>query len=257
MVFDRYPAGGGEMLLALALADHAHDDGTNIYPSVNHLSIKTRQSERTIQYQLRKMEECGWLVLVADEKGGRGKAREYRINREWLKGAEIAPFIKGATDDIKGATDDIKGATDDIKGAIAVAPESSITIIEPSITINKPSVQKCTEFDLFWNAYPNKTGKQDALKKWLKIKPPLQKIISALTWQKESQQWQQGYIPNPATYLNQHRWEDEPKPDQVSPMTARQQQVAIAARSVFGNDNNEKCIDGEVINYGTTAKQLG
>ena len=128
MVFDRYPAGGGEMLLALALADHAHDDGTNIYPSVNHLSIKTRQSERTIQYQLRKMEECGWLVLVADEKGGRGKAREYRINREWLKGAEIAPIIKGATDDIKGATDDIKGA-------IAVAPESSITIIEPSITI--------------------------------------------------------------------------------------------------------------------------
>ena len=27
-VFERYPVGGGEMLLALALADHASDDGT-------------------------------------------------------------------------------------------------------------------------------------------------------------------------------------------------------------------------------------
>ena len=56
-IFDRYPNGGGEMLLALAIADHAHDDGTHIYPSVSALAKKTRQSERTVQYQLRKMQE--------------------------------------------------------------------------------------------------------------------------------------------------------------------------------------------------------
>ena len=131
MIFDRYPGGGGDLLLALAIADHAHDDGTNIYPSIKSLSKKTRQSERTVQYQLRKMEESGWIQLVSYEKGGRGKSREYRINPDWIMGADIAPFsidIKGATDDIKGATDDIKGATDDIKGAIAVAPEPSLTI---------------------------------------------------------------------------------------------------------------------------------
>ncbi|MBH1529907.1 hypothetical protein I5T99_12670 [Stenotrophomonas maltophilia] len=38
MVFDRYPNGGGEMLLALALADHAHDDGTHIFPSIARLA---------------------------------------------------------------------------------------------------------------------------------------------------------------------------------------------------------------------------
>ena len=38
----------------------------------------------------------------------------------------------------------------------------------------------------------------------------------------------------------------------------RQQQAAIAARTFFGNDTaNEKVINGEVIGYGTTAKQLG
>jgi len=31
MVFEHHPNGGGEMLLALALANHAHDDGTHIF----------------------------------------------------------------------------------------------------------------------------------------------------------------------------------------------------------------------------------
>lgn len=98
MVFDRYPNGGGEMLLALALADHAHDDGTHIFPSVARLAAKTRQSARTVQYQLRAMESSGWLVLVNRGTGGRqagglmGLPREYRINPSWIKGAEIAPF---------------------------------------------------------------------------------------------------------------------------------------------------------------------
>jgi hypothetical protein len=115
-VFERYPNGGGEMLLALALADHASDDGTRVFPSVKALSEKTRQSERTVQYQLRRMEEMGWLILVGAGNGGRSMSREYRISLDWIKGAEIAPFQKGANGDIKGATDDTKGATTGIKG---------------------------------------------------------------------------------------------------------------------------------------------
>jgi len=45
-VFDRYPNGGGEMLLALALADHASDDGTRIFPKIASLAEKTRQSSK-------------------------------------------------------------------------------------------------------------------------------------------------------------------------------------------------------------------
>lgn len=44
---------------------------------------------------------------------------------------------------------------------------------------------------------------------------------------------------------------------QAPPVYQTRQQIAsVAARSVFGN-NNEKCIDGEVIGYESTAKQLG
>ncbi|CAJ5119571.1 gp60 [Burkholderia pseudomallei] len=136
-VFERYPEGGGEMILALALADHSHDDGTHIYPSVDKLAAKTRQSPRAVQYQLRRMQQSGWLILVSESKGGRGNTREYRINSDWINGAELAPISSGSkgaknAPNGKGANDDIKGANHSTKGCKAFAPESSGTVIEPS-----------------------------------------------------------------------------------------------------------------------------
>lgn len=135
MVFDRYPNGGGEMLLALALADHAHDDGTHIFPSIARLAEKTRQSERSVQYQLRRMEQSGWLLLVNAGVGGRrsgfgegGRTRQYRINPEWMKGAEIAPFAKGAKKASEGCKTTQERVQNGVeKGATAIAPEPRAT----------------------------------------------------------------------------------------------------------------------------------
>lgn len=135
MVFDRYPNGGGEMLLALALADHAHDDGTHIFPSIARLAEKTRQSERSVQYQLRRMEQSGWLLLVNAGIGGRrsgfgegGRTRQYRINPEWMKGAEIAPFEKGAKKASEGCKTTQERVQNGVeKGAAAIAPEPRAT----------------------------------------------------------------------------------------------------------------------------------
>ncbi|MFD1839123.1 helix-turn-helix domain-containing protein [Paracidovorax cattleyae] len=134
-VFERYPSGGGEMLLALALADHASDDGTKVFPSVETLADKTRQSVRSVQYQLRRMEEAGWLILVSAGNGGRSMTREYRISIDWIKGAEIAPIQKGAIRDEKGATDDTKGCNPEQETVQPVAPANNRhrTISEPSL----------------------------------------------------------------------------------------------------------------------------
>lgn len=133
-VFERYPNGGGEMLLALALADHASDDGTRVYPSIKALAEKTRQSERSVQYQLRRMQESGWLILVNAGNGGRSMHSEYRISLDWIKGAEIAPLEKGATDDAKGANDSTKGRNPEQERVQPVAPANNRhrTINEPS-----------------------------------------------------------------------------------------------------------------------------
>lgn len=66
------------------------------------------------------------------------------------------------------------------------------------------------EFIEFWNAYPSKIGKDAALKKWIEKNPPIDTVLNALAWQVNCEKWRNGFIPNPATYLNQGRWQDEP-----------------------------------------------
>lgn len=171
-VFERYPNGGGEMLLALALADHASDDGTKVFPSVEALAEKTRQSVRSVQYQLRGMQTSGWLILVSSGNGGRSMTSEYRISLDWIKGAEIAPIQKGANGDIKGATDGAKGCNPQQKRVQPVAPANNrhITIKEPSGTFGGDATEPVDLFEEAWKAYPPRAGgnsKADARKAWV------------------------------------------------------------------------------------------
>ncbi len=77
---------------------------------------------------------------------------------------------------------------------------------------NKRTDAKNDDFDAFWAVYPRKVGKGDARKAFAKVKAPVSVLIDAVNTQKQSQQWLRNdgqYIPNPATWLNQGRWEDE------------------------------------------------
>lgn len=70
-------------------------------------------------------------------------------------------------------------------------------------------------FEEFWKCYPRKVGKTAARKAWSRIHPQngtREIIFGAVESQKQSAQWQKDngqFIPNPATWLNQGRWEDE------------------------------------------------
>lgn len=89
MVFDRYPVGGNERLLALAMADHARDDGTRIWPSIADLARKTLQSESTVRRQIKHMVARGWLEPVRKASGRPGDTNEYRIHPGWIGGAAL------------------------------------------------------------------------------------------------------------------------------------------------------------------------
>ena len=70
-------------------------------------------------------------------------------------------------------------------------------------------------FDRFWAAYPKKVGKEYAKKCFLRLKVDealLNKMTDALAVQKQTDDWQRDggrFIPNPSTWLNQGRWQDE------------------------------------------------
>ena len=70
-------------------------------------------------------------------------------------------------------------------------------------------------FAEFWKAYPKKVGKKAAEKSWQKLKPDaelFERIMQAVTAAKGSDQWNREngrFIPNPSTWINQGRWDDE------------------------------------------------
>jgi hypothetical protein len=78
-----------------------------------------------------------------------------------------------------------------------------------------PPTPQRGDFDDFWEAYPKKVGKTAAKRKWDHLKPDMNlkaKILRAVYAQKKSDQWAKDggqFIPHPATWLNQGRWEDE------------------------------------------------
>jgi hypothetical protein len=69
-------------------------------------------------------------------------------------------------------------------------------------------------FESFWNEYPNRKGKgkaREAFKKAIK-KTGISTMVEAVRKQRQGSQWKKDegrYIPYPATWLNQERWEDE------------------------------------------------
>jgi hypothetical protein len=77
--------------------------------------------------------------------------------------------------------------------------------------------QRGAEFDRFWSAYPKKVGKISAKKAFEHVikTVPLESLLTAIERQKCGSQWSRDggqYIPNPTTWLNQGRWEDEIQP---------------------------------------------
>lgn len=78
-------------------------------------------------------------------------------------------------------------------------------------TDTETTIREPKGFAEFWSAYPKKIGKGAAEKAWKKNKPPVQKVLDAIEQQKSSPQWTKDkgqFIPNPATWINQSRWED-------------------------------------------------
>jgi hypothetical protein len=110
------------------------------------------------------------------------------------------------------------------------APNQHLTTEQEVKNINTPTLSSLRserasptaktfpqEFLDFWSAYPKKTGKDAAYRAWQTKKrerrlPAIDDLLEAVRKAKASSQWQEDggkYIPNPSTWLNQGRWEDE------------------------------------------------
>ena len=105
-------------------------------------------------------------------------------------------------------------------------------------------------FETWYSQYPNKIGRMAAERSWKKHKskmPHVETMIEKLEEQKRSKKWQEGYIPNPSTYLNQGRWDDltttdarpslQPRTDVDPSLRIKGYGQAVTLESRYGGDD--------------------
>lgn len=76
-VWEHSASRGPARLVLLAIADNAHDDGAQAWPSITTLVRKTGHGERTVQEALQTLQAIGELAI--DYNKGPGRCNLYRV----------------------------------------------------------------------------------------------------------------------------------------------------------------------------------
>lgn len=159
-----------QLLVALKLADHAHDDGSHVYPGKTSVSKQAQCSESTVANALRAFRNCGLLHVVREGGKGPKDPTVYAINVSLLKAlADARAELKGTADTleipdelcpkavneegstldplegVRGQSDGHKGSTDSAKGSKALTPNHHL---EPSNRTSAHARAKCEISDL-------------------------------------------------------------------------------------------------------------
>jgi hypothetical protein len=149
--------------------------------------------------------EIGWIHHRADKEiaktGEKSEKASASAKARWSRAKDAnalqAQSESNATHNTQHITQDTEHKTQDTK------PKE------------KASQPYQALFDVFWGKYPKKVGKDAAFKAFQKRKPDqhlLVQMLNALGEQSRSEAWVKDggqFIPNPATWLNQGRWQDE------------------------------------------------
>jgi len=105
-----------------------------------------------------------------------------------------------------------KGTEGKGTGTEGKGKEGSLRGTTSGITPQPPQGGALNGFQEFWARYPRKEGIGKAEEAWMRhVKTtPLLDILEGIGRWEHSEKWREGFIPMPATWLNQKRWRDTP-----------------------------------------------
>ncbi|MFT4288143.1 helix-turn-helix domain-containing protein [Nocardioides sp.] len=218
------------LLVLIGLADHAGADGCGAWPSKATLADYARCSSKTVQNKLRVLEAAGVIVpgdqrLNAHLRADR-RPTVYDLNMHGgyvvpavHEGNEVPPVQNGGNEDVE------RGERPGRHGGNTGAPKPSLNHPEPSGDPNGSPVRATAAdmtaeaFDEFWSAYPRRTGKASARKAFAKAAAKVDAwgiIVRAARRMADDPNLPDAqFVPHPATWLNQERWDDPPYPPRV------------------------------------------
>lgn len=231
----------------VSLADNANDNGY-CWPSIDTICVRTCFGRDAVIDAISWLEAAGALRANRDN----GRKTTYTVTPTSFNEAYAKPSRRAISRAREASSNDEKqsgkttgranqpvgqnhapvGQNDCHQSGKTAKPvgQNDTNRQEPSInrhrTVNARASIEDAElmqaFEGFYAAYPRKVARAAALKAWLKVKPDaaLQtRILGAVAFQRKSKDWlgDKKFIPHPATYLNNARWEDEvpgmPSPD--------------------------------------------
>lgn len=194
---------GNEMILLLALADVADDNGRCRFVTDDAdlkygvLAKKARVSRSTLIRLLARLREGG---LLEQTPGVKGTPNEFRI---------VVPWAEGFGSNLKPNADDSVSSGDEF-GLITDDPASLI----------RNDVDARVGFAEFYMAYPRKVAKdaaRRAFEKAAKTTDPAVIVEGARRFAQDPNLPDKQFIPYPATWLNDGRWDDEALPTRSNP----------------------------------------
>ena len=211
-----------DLVVLYALAERAHDDGTASWPSQEWIAHRARCSDRTVRRALASLEERGIIRRGDQRLTAHLTLRRKPVVWDLDLSLKRSDSVTGQCDRIsKADTGDIKSGHHGsqkrtlvaLKADTAMSDKPSVNRPEPSV--NRPGNSYPDEFEKFWRAYPKKTGKKSALRRWreaVKTTDPDVITVAAEAYAESVRGTEPRYIKNPEGWLNAGRYEDEVVP---------------------------------------------
>ena len=232
-VWQSSPYKGERLLLHLALADFASDEGI-CWPSQTTLARKARCSVNWVRLSIAQMVRDDLIEIIEPAGAGRGKVGKYRL----LGHAE-----KGHTHD--GHTS-VEGHT------LRVERPHSDTSDTYLLNRKEPSLTRA-DFDRIWSVYPRKVSKGAALRAWQRLMtdddaPTIDALVSAVERYALSIT-EMRYCAHLATWITQQRWLDEITPVAQSATRQPVDQRISAAQSMGAAMAHTGKSESELIDY--------
>ena len=174
-------------------------------------------SETTVRNLLKALEDVGQIRVVTRPRreGSGGTERWIFCGRKLAPPEAQEVPAKNCGYPGEGTRRNLRGVPAETCGSTSISNYNNTPYSPPKG--DDPDLMR--SFDLFWNQYPKKVKKKKARELWRKLRPDaglVSVIMDALEKQKRSDRWKRDggqYIPDPTTWLNGRRWEDELAPE--------------------------------------------
>jgi len=166
-------------------------------------------SESTIKRILKKLEQQELIKSACFNKLKMDRTKWYTINYASLALGQFDPTIRSNWPNQQVSL------TPPLPETTTETTSKTTSDRPPLPPSGEKDTDKNSPFDIFWLAYPNKTGKGKARQKYDKAmeKTSSEVVLKAVEYNKSNNpQWSRDngqYIPMPATWLLQERWSDE------------------------------------------------